>query len=843
MSLIHWWSLDKDLKDNITLETVGGTYTQDSNGKIGKCLKSSYPGFQTSVKLVDEWNHWKHSVSMSCWVKINYDECNTYLKTLSYSSNATTPTGCLIGQTSYGGLGIYWYANNIYNGGNTANLSYINFAGYTRGSSSTAATTSYRVEFDKWYHMTLVADYRSKVLRFYVNGTQVGSDSSYSSIPEMTDVRYFGWGRGEVYGGNGPGGYLPMRINDIRLYDHALSQAEVKELSKALVVHYTFNDVLVEPTTNLLPTSMQSMTVNTAPGVYGNPATINITSGLTNGADYTLSLWQTVGSANQSTGVSTRLICYYTDGTYDDNSTSKMGITLPQDDKEYYYEITVITNKNKTISYLGGWILDHSSGNGKVRSYRNAQIEAKDHATPYTPASRECILVNEAGYNGDINNCGFVLSKDAAKGSYSSYYKNGEQYLISKNTPLNNEIVSTSVWFKSTNTSPKTDYHILISVDVGVIEISIPKNGQLRWGGYTSNNSRVCNNVTVTSSSGSTFSLLDGKWHLINTIYDGSGWHAYVDGVYQTKWNATGTISYTNKNLIIGKFSEGATSNYGATDAYIDDVKIYNTILTSDDIKDLYQTKAYISDKGDIMCSEFIEGKTQAQVTSKGIFEANEFYEEIDEAYERLEYIESTGTQYIKTGIQSSSNITKLEAHYYQTTYNPGQILYGCYDGTVTMYFNYKESGSINHRSHWMWVELQTSAVWNENQDCYTKLEINGNQLTYSANGQSITGTASKSKGTSYETYLLAYNATGSAGYFYYCKLYNFKIYVDNILVRNFIPCKRKSDNVLGLYDSINKVFYTNAGTGTFIAGPILTNSNASIYDNQNVSGRNLIEI
>jgi hypothetical protein len=41
-------------------------------------------------------------------------------------------------------------------------------------------------------------------------------------------------------------------INDVRIYDHALSQAEVKELSKALVVHYTFDDICAEPTTNII---------------------------------------------------------------------------------------------------------------------------------------------------------------------------------------------------------------------------------------------------------------------------------------------------------------------------------------------------------------------------------------------------------------------------------------------------------------------------------------------------------------------------------------------------------------------------------------------------------------
>lgn len=42
--------------------------------------------------------------------------------------------------------------------------------------------------------------------------------------------------------------------------------------------------------------------------------------------------------------------------------------------------------------------------------------------------------------------------------------------------------------------------------------------------------------------------------------------------------------------------------------------------------------------------------------------------------------------------------------------------------------------------------------------------------------------------------------------------------------VRNFIPCKNIS-GILGLYDIVNNIFYTNAGTGTFTAGPIATAS------------------
>ena len=49
--------------------------------------------------------------------------------------------------------------------------------------------------------------------------------------------------------------------------------------------------------------------------------------------------------------------------------------------------------------------------------------------------------------------------------------------------------------------------------------------------------------------------------------------------------------------------------------------------------------------------------------------------------------------------------------------------------------------------------------------------------------------------------------------------LYSCKIYDDGVLVRDFIPCSRKSDGLIGLYDTVTKEFYTNAGTGEFIGG------------------------
>lgn len=41
-------------------------------------------------------------------------------------------------------------------------------------------------------------------------------------------------------------------------------------------------------------------------------------------------------------------------------------------------------------------------------------------------------------------------------------------------------------------------------------------------------------------------------------------------------------------------------------------------------------------------------------------------------------------------------------------------------------------------------------------------------------------------------------------------------------LVRNFVPCIRKSDNVVGMYDTVTATFYTSQNSDTFTAGPVV---------------------
>jgi hypothetical protein len=51
----------------------------------------------------------------------------------------------------------------------------------------------------------------------------------------------------------------------------------------------------------------------------------------------------------------------------------------------------------------------------------------------------------------------------------------------------------------------------------------------------------------------------------------------------------------------------------------------------------------------------------------------------------------------------------------------------------------------------------------------------------------------------------------GASGFYCKAKLYRCKCTLsNNTLARDFIPAQRNSDNVIGLYDIANNVFYTN---------------------------------
>lgn len=191
--------------------------------------------------------------------------------------------------------------------------------------------------------------------------------------------------------------------------------------------------------------------------------------------------------------------------------------------------------------------------------------------------------------------------------------------------------------------------------------------------------------------------------------------------------------------------------------------------------------------------------------------------------YEELEYIESTGTQWIDVGVKANQD-TKAEIKFEITGNATG---YGAVFGSRTSYSNnafnvWSKCGNGNIGANYCKAGAINSTIAQaENVIYYITLEKN----KFSVNGNVTTFTQNTNFTTPGNIYLFnIYGgdaiSTGTSNRILIGKVYSFKLYNSDIIIRNMIPSKRKSDNVIGMYDLVSKKLFTNQGTGVFNAGP-----------------------
>ena len=190
--------------------------------------------------------------------------------------------------------------------------------------------------------------------------------------------------------------------------------------------------------------------------------------------------------------------------------------------------------------------------------------------------------------------------------------------------------------------------------------------------------------------------------------------------------------------------------------------------------------------------------------------------------YQEVEYIESTGTQYIDTGIklnQDSKIITEI-----QLTNDGSQpnAMFGSRTSSTENNFECVSSSSSNVGIRIDFQSYETNRLTTEfnNEKNYIVISKTLMQIGERTKRQ-ISYTDFETTSNCYIFYVSGENIYGQKAQM---RLYNFKIYQNDVLIKDFIPCYRKSDNEIGLYDTVNNVFYTNQGTGEFILGPDINN-------------------
>ena len=186
--------------------------------------------------------------------------------------------------------------------------------------------------------------------------------------------------------------------------------------------------------------------------------------------------------------------------------------------------------------------------------------------------------------------------------------------------------------------------------------------------------------------------------------------------------------------------------------------------------------------------------------------------------YNQLEYIQSTGTQYIDTGFKPNQNTRVVMEMEFPIAPTSDRILCGVRAGswgdrmfTITY---------VNSKSWWQFTYGSSYSTTSVTASINTRFSVDQNKNVGTVNGVSSSATANTFT-SSLNAFIFCQNNGGSASNFSSFRLFRFSMYDNGTLVRDFIPCQ-KPDGTLGLWDDVNSVFYGNAGTGTFTAGPVV---------------------
>lgn len=175
---------------------------------------------------------------------------------------------------------------------------------------------------------------------------------------------------------------------------------------------------------------------------------------------------------------------------------------------------------------------------------------------------------------------------------------------------------------------------------------------------------------------------------------------------------------------------------------------------------------------------------------------------------DEIEYLQSTGTQWINTLIPSTL-ATKLEVRCSFTNTNSGR--YGCVrfvTDTYRYYFGVSDS---------KWIAAVNSLSYNHNiGDADTLVHV----FTLDNDGFYIDGQKKVNSGNdAVNTNIVLCNVNNTyVSVAASSKLYYAKIYDNNVLVFDAIPVRVGTTGYM--YDKISKQLFGNAGTGSFILGP-----------------------
>lgn len=177
--------------------------------------------------------------------------------------------------------------------------------------------------------------------------------------------------------------------------------------------------------------------------------------------------------------------------------------------------------------------------------------------------------------------------------------------------------------------------------------------------------------------------------------------------------------------------------------------------------------------------------------------------------YQEVEYIEGTGTQWIDTGVTINTATDDVEFIFQNTESAVYKWFFGEHDNNAR--FGLGSGDGANKRN----------VAYGNSTYKVTDTQIYNSQHTFTANQSGVFIDEAKianfaSFKSSSTLYLFSLNLNGG-NYAAAAKVWSYKHIRNGALIRDLVPCYRKSDGKGGMYDLVTEKFYENAGTGEFL--------------------------
>ena len=476
-------------------------------------------------------------------------------------------------------------------------------------------TTDYSFKAGEWTHFAVVND--DGKLSYYINGEFKQTKTVTSTTQHIGNYMTIGASSesNTVLGNNN---YFKGKMNDLRIYDHALSQSEIQEIYRSLILKYSFDTPIEDPKISTAKTvnidSYLDGGINRCPTIgtiiYSKDYVVD-NEYITLSFDLTIEDLKAVegqmgkmqlqeftvisGENKWSTLINT--------GIGSTNGTSEIDLT-----KNGTYHIVKSYQWTDTSRYSSNWAvqlrLDYILGGTATISNFKAVLGKKEILSDGTGG----ILYDESGFGHNATVMGssnflptIYYSTDAkiGEGCYQSktITDGGENtYGVVRTSKIFDEVpeISISFWLYVPEIDNNTGDNTILgcSPNAENYGIWIRRNG-------------VSLVSTLYHTSLSPTTLQRDRWHYIVVTAQKQGdLKVYLNGeLSQSKSNITG-VDWESAYLTIGdlRYNRGLE-----LDGKIDDLKIYATVLDETYIKKMYQERVKVDNNGNMSCGELIE--------------------------------------------------------------------------------------------------------------------------------------------------------------------------------------------------------------------------------------------